>query len=120
MGKQETSVADKVRLAAWEKFGIKLWRNPVGFNDKNKVHYGLKKGSADWIGVIPLNIRPEHVGCIIGAFFSIETKTDIGRMSKNGKQKEWMKNRLEDGCIALVARKAEDVPDPKKWEFRKA
>jgi len=119
MGKQETSISDKVRIAAWEKYGIKLWRNNTGFDKLTKTHYGLKVGSADWIGVVPMVIEQRHVGCIIGAFFSIETKTDIGRMSKDGKQKEWLENRLEDGCIALVARKAEDVPDPKKWEFPK-
>ena len=116
MGKQETSVADKVRLAAWEKFGIKLWKNPVGFNDKNKVHYGLKKGSADWIGVMPLTIRPEHVGKKIGVFVSIETKTLKGKMSPDGLQDEWLENRIDDGCIALVARRPEDIPT--KWEFK--
>lgn len=116
MAKVENDIANQVRIACG-KLGIKLWRNMVGYDDKIQRPYGLKKGSADWIGVMPLVIQPHHIGQVVGVFVSIETKTLKGKMSPDGTQDEWLENRLNDGCIALVARRPEDVPDPQKWQF---
>jgi hypothetical protein len=116
MGKKENLVSDSVRLAAWEKRRAKLWRNNVGYDDRIHLHYGLKKGSADWIGYAPVVITPDMVGKRICVFLSVETKATT-RPSKE--QWDWKDNIVQDGGIAVIARKPEDIPDPQKWEFPK-
>lgn len=84
--KSEADVSNAVRIEASCK-GAKLWRNNVGvLMDKNgrPVRYGLANDSkevnrviksADLIGIKPVLITPQMVGCTIGQFVSREAKT---------------------------------------------
>jgi hypothetical protein len=81
----ETGVQNKVRLDA-SKAGHRLWRNNVGVlkdargipvrfglaNDSANVNAKIKSG--DLIGMKRILITPEHVGHIIGQFWSVECK----------------------------------------------
>lgn len=81
----ETAVATDVRLEA-AMVNCRLFRNNVGAcQDKTGrwIRYGLCNESKamnkvikshDFIGIIPILIKPEHVGTIIGQFIARETK----------------------------------------------
>ena len=112
MGVKENAVSDAVRIAAWEKHCAPLYRNNCGFDERTKTHYGLKVGSADWIGIYPVIITPDMVGRRVGVFFSIETKATTKPTTA---QLAWQASINERGGIAVVARKPEDIPDT--WEF---
>jgi len=83
----EAAVEDRVRLLA-PQFGGILWRNNSGaYKDETGrlIRYGLanesakvnkRVKSADLIGLIPLVIRPEHVGKTLGLFTAIECKRE--------------------------------------------
>jgi len=90
----ESVVQDMIRLGA-TKAGCRLWRNNVGvlpgYND-TPVRYGLANESkaqnelvksADLIGIMPVVIRPEHVGMTLGVFMSIECKREGWRYNPN-------------------------------------
>lgn len=84
-GASEGEVLNAIRLAASME-GIPLWRNNVGAaqdakgnwtrfglaNDSNAVNAAFK--SSDLIGVRPVTITPDQVGCTIGQFVAIEVK----------------------------------------------
>ena len=84
-GMSETAVQQRVRLEAASK-GIRMWRNNVGAlldtrgvpvryglaNDTKQLNESLKSG--DLIGIRPVQVRPEHVGQVIGQFVSREIK----------------------------------------------
>jgi len=84
-GMGESSVSQRNELAFVELGGI-LWRNNVGVAvDKRgiPVRYGLantskkmnmQTKSGDQIGILPIVIRPDHVGKTFGLFVSIEDK----------------------------------------------
>ena len=81
----ETGVSQRVRLEYANK-GTLLWRNNVGVLKDERgvpVRYGLANESkqmneriksSDLIGVEPVLIIPEMVGCTLGRFIAIETK----------------------------------------------
>lgn len=81
----EAAVQQLVRLEASRK-GYRLYRNNVGAaidRNGNNVRYGLCNESkrmndhiksSDLIGIKPVRIQQEHVGCIIGQFVAREVK----------------------------------------------
>lgn len=81
----ESAVQQRVRLELAQA-GALAWRNNVGAaEDKSGriIRYGLCNESAqmnralkssDLIGVIPVVIRPDHVGRTVGVFAAIECK----------------------------------------------
>lgn len=85
VGKSEAFAQSQVVLEAARK-GIRLWRNNVGVLEDSRgvpVHFGLAndaKGtnklikSSDLIGVRPVLITPELLGCTIGQFVGREIK----------------------------------------------
>lgn len=85
VGKSEAFAQSQVVLEAARK-GIRLWRNNVGVLEDSRgvpVHFGLAndaKGtnklikSSDLIGVRPVFITPELIGCTIGQFVGREIK----------------------------------------------
>lgn len=76
---------NRVRLWAAEQ-GFPLWRNNSGALKDQRgqmVRFGLGNDSArlnavwkssDLIGILPVTIRPEHVGRLAGIFTAIEMK----------------------------------------------
>ncbi len=92
----EADVQDSIRLQA-TKAGCRLWRNNVGVLPDRRgvpVRYGLANESAkqnklvksaDLIGIMPVVIRPEHVGTTMGIFLSIEVKKEGWRFNPNDK-----------------------------------
>lgn len=84
-GMSEAGVQSRVRLAA-TKAGHMLWRNNVGAlldvrgvpvryglaNDNKTINDRIKSG--DLIGIHRLLIEPQHVGHVVGQFWSVECK----------------------------------------------
>ena len=52
--------------------GLILWRNPRGFDERTKTHYGLADGAADYVGIGPG-----------GRYVEIEFKSRTGRHQAN-------------------------------------
>jgi len=81
----EAAVSAEVRLEAAEKGGV-LWRNNVGAAQDAKgnfVRYGLcndskalnaRVKSSDLVGLRPVLVTPNDVGCVIGQFVCREVK----------------------------------------------
>ena len=94
MLKGELDVQDSVMLAAC-KAGCRVYRNNVGVLKDQRgipVRYGLANlsskqnklvKSADLIGIMPVVIRPEHVGMTMGVFLSLEIKKEGWRYNPN-------------------------------------
>ncbi len=112
MAQAENDVTNKVRIA-FGKIGAPLYRNNVGYDERKKLRYGLKKGSADWIGILPLVITPDMVGKRVGVFLSVEMKSAGGSLQPD--QAAWINTVRSAGGIAIVARRPEDIPE--WWEF---
>lgn len=81
----EASVLQGARILA-SRAGGRLWRNNVGagvLDNGSHVRWGLANDSAainrtiksaDLIGILPVLVTPQHVGHVIGQFWSVETK----------------------------------------------
>jgi hypothetical protein len=92
---KESAVSNHVRLYA-AQLGIDLWRNNSGgfYDDKGRfVRYGLgnfteKDGvkSSDFIGITPLIITAEMVGCTAGIFTAVEMKETGWHLTKGDKR----------------------------------
>lgn len=115
-GATEAAVSQRVRLAAAED-GTLTWRNNVGaMQDESGrvVRYGLcndtaelnrKIKSADLIGIKPVLIGPQHVGRIIGQFWSREVKRANWSWTGNEHevaQARWMELILSKGGDAAL------------------
>lgn len=82
---KESATASHIRLDA-ARNGVDLWRNNVGAcQDQHGrvIRYGLcndskvicdRVKSSDFIGITPMMITPDMVGCTVGVFTAIETK----------------------------------------------
>ncbi len=109
MARAENDVAGLWRLFL-DKFMFILYRNNIGFDKINKVKYGLKKGSGDYIGYRSIIITPDMVGKRIARFTSVETKAGTD-MSDD--QLDWHDAVLAAGGISIIARGSapEQLPD---------
>ena len=93
--------------AAINTGSARLFRNNVGFDKTNRVHYGLCVGSSDLIGFHTRTITPNDVGKQIAVFVAMEVKTTSGRVSPDQKRFiEFVKNA---GGIAGVVRSVSDA-----------
>jgi len=110
MGIKESNIGSEIMVAS-SKIGATLFRNSKGLfftQDGRRVAGGLlAKGSADYIGILPIKITENLVGKTLGVFVAIEAKTDSGRVSPEQKQFiEFVKNA---GGIAGVCRSDADA-----------
>lgn len=122
-GTSEAAVSNRLRLAA-SQAGGRLWRNNVGalVDDRGvPLRYGLANDSAalnkviksaDLVGIYPLRITPEHVGSVVGQFWSVEAKqvgwTYTGR-GREAAQSAWAQLVVSLGGRACFATRAEDI-----------
>lgn len=120
----ESAVEDRLRLMAPRLGGV-LWRNNSGAyqDDTGRlVRYGLANDSAkvnrkvkssDLIGVIPVIIRPEHVGMRLGLFVACEVKREGWTLRINDKREAAQLKFLElvkqHGGLGLFATSDEQL-----------
>lgn len=104
---EETPIVRDILLAL-SATGARPFRNNVGvakFKDKagelRYVKYGLCPGSADIIGLVPVEITPDMVGKTVAVFMAVEVK-DEARVQSN--QSAFLNMVRERGGIAGVAR----------------
>lgn len=94
----EAGVQSRIRLEASRR-GMRLFRNNVGAghvaesgsfmrwglcNDSAELNAQIK--SADLIGICPVTVSPEHVGSVIGQFWSVECKRPGWKYSGSGRE----------------------------------
>lgn len=77
--------------------GLVLFRNPVGFDQRTKNHYGLTKGAADWIGFHGPS----------GRFVAVEMKTRRGRQSPE--QVDFERLVTRGNCVYAICRTEADA-----------
>ena len=110
--KQETRdyVSGKISSCRYKE---KIFRNETGFDKTGKVPYGLCKGSADNIAIIPITISARLIGRTIGVFTSIEVKTPEAIKKKNSgmspEQVGFYNMVKEQKGIAVVASSVEEA-----------
>ena len=116
-GLSEAAVQSLIRLEATRK-GARLWRNNVGATvtpEGSFIRYGLanessavnaRVKSADLIGIRPVLITQDHVGCTIGQFTSREVKAANWRYTGNDREQaqlRWAELILSLGGNACFA-----------------
>ncbi len=121
--KTESAVEDEIRLLAPKLGGI-LWRNNNGaFQDATGrwIRYGLanesqkvnrKVKSSDLIGLMPVTIRPEHVGRTFGVFVACEVKREGWHLQPSNTHEAAQLRYLEivhaNGGLAFFAQSVDD------------
>lgn len=115
----EAAIQSTVRLEASEK-GMRLWRNNVGATytkEGSFIRYGLANESkelnnriksADLIGVRPILITKQWIGCTIGQFVSREIKASNWKYSgglREEAQLRWAELIMSLGGDACFANK---------------
>ena len=91
----EATVQDRVKLDCAQS-NNRLWRNNSGAmyrQDGGFVKFGLasdvaKTRSSDLIGMTRFEIRPEHVGYVVGIFTAVEIKAEGWHYSANEHESE--------------------------------
>jgi hypothetical protein len=119
------SETDEMRRAmlALSKAGATCWRNNVGtgwvgevhrlkngdvlIKNPRPLHAGLCDGSSDLIAIVPVTVRPEHVGTTFGVFGAIEMKFGKGRLTDG--QGNFLRHVSGRGGIAGVAYSAAEA-----------
>lgn len=121
--RRESSIQKDVLLELGSRKGVRLFRNNVGRGYQGNIakkqgttillmffrviRFGLFKGSHDLIGWREVVITPDMVGKKIAQFFSVETKTETGKMSKF--QKVWRDNVNAAGGLAVTVRSKDEA-----------
>lgn len=127
---KESNIQREIMLAL-SKAGITVWRNNVAqawvgeshrisssttvrlnagdvvIRDARPLHAGLCRGSSDLIGLQPVVVGPEHVGCTFGRFVAVEVKTGTGRVSAD--QRNFVDHVTARGGAAGIARSPDDA-----------
>jgi len=108
----ETTILQRIRLAASSIPGLRLFRQNVGMLKDERgrmVRFGLHPGSADLIGWRTVTITPDMVGKQVAVFASVEVKTDSGRVKPE--QQNWLEQVTKAGGLAVVARSPEQAAE---------
>ena len=108
----ETTILQRIRLAASSIPGLRLFRQNVGMLKDERgrmVRFGLHPGSADLIGWRTVTITPDMVGQQVAVFASVEVKTDSGRVKPE--QQNWLEQVTKAGGLAVVARSPEQAAE---------
>jgi hypothetical protein len=108
----ETTILQRIRLAASKVTGLKLFRNNCGGLKDHQgrfVQFGLHPGSADLIGWRTVTITPDMVGQRVAVFASVEVKTENGRVKPE--QQNWLEQVANAGGLAVVARSPEQAAE---------
>ena len=111
--KSETTRQAEIMLRAHE-LGATVFRNNVGMvvyydtkGIKRRVKYGLKKGSSDLIGWLPVEITPDMVGKTVAIFLAVEVKNATGKPTAD--QQNFIDLVNSYGGIAFIARTIEEA-----------
>ena len=124
MRNKETDLQDEIRIElqkayqklrtfrnntgeAWQGKSYKTTKGHLVIENPQRVKYGLKKGSSDVIGIMPVVITPEMVGKTIGVFMALEVKTKNGKLSTE--QQDFLENIAKLGGISGEVRSVEDA-----------
>lgn len=113
----EKRVENDIVLAA-ARAGGQLWRNNKGAGKIGDafIRWGLANrtkqesdtwASADLIGIYPLLITPEHVGTVVGQFYSVEVKKPGGRIAQA--QENWAALVTARGGRAIITDSVEGL-----------
>ena len=121
---KEHEIQDQIRMAL-NFSDATIWRVNVlsgfsGYYERHQdgsvtiqkprwVSSGVPKGFPDLIGIKPVKITEDMVGKTIGAFFFIEVKSPLGRLSLD--QKLMLELLQRQGAIGGVARSVEEAID---------
>lgn len=124
MAGPEKVIQSKIQIELRKHDG-KYWNNPTGdgvpiaaikalrakYIDVPSIRHDLERlprisfghlGSPDIIGVTPLTITADMVGCTVGVFTGIEVKTETGRQSDD--QKKFELGFTREGGVYMVER----------------
>lgn len=109
--------------------GLRLFRNNVGqawigrsrrnsdgtvtIDAPRAFHAGLCAGSADLIGIAPMEIKKEHVGLKVGVFVAVETKNTKGLTEE---QDAFLRFIHSSGGVAIVATTEGDIDKLLTWQ----
>lgn len=102
----ETKIQREIQ-AAVSHGSARLFRNSVGFDKTNRVHYGLCVGSSDLIGFKTRTITADDVGQRVAVFVALEVKTATGRVSPD--QKRFIEFVTAAGGISGVVRSVSEA-----------
>lgn len=81
--------------------GDLLLKNPRPFST------GLPTGFSDLFGLVPVQVRPEHIGQVWARFFALEVKSPTGRLREQ--QEAFLRAVRQNGGLAGVARSEDDA-----------
>lgn len=108
---KESAVARRILLHV-TRMGGRLGRNNIGvatYPNGSVVRYGLfGRGSADYIGIMPVTVTSDMVGRKLGVFLAVETKRDKSAYVSQ-KQRDFAKFVRQLGGIAVIAAGPGDV-----------
>lgn len=76
--------------------------NGVGLtlDGRDKIKFGLGKGTSDYVGWTRLEITPDMVGKIVAVFTAVEIKSSDGKLTES--QKDFIDLVNKSGGIAQV------------------
>ena len=109
---RESAILRDHRLTLGQSPHCLIYRNQVGiasYPGGIRVPYGLTRGAADLIGIRTLTITAAHVGCLVGQFLAVETKTLTGRLTDE--QRLFLELVERRGGIAIVGRDAQETAE---------
>lgn len=106
MASQHTKLLKQI-IARYNRPGINCWLNPVGYDPRARIHYGLAEGSLDIVACQAVIITPDMVGQTFGRFHNWDGKTGDDYLKE--KQLWFAETVARLGGIAGEVRDLDDV-----------